>query len=91
MTNHAGILLACLLVATFQQPIGHSMQGFVMEYRVSWCEGFMLPIRIDRQMRQGEDGPPVGAATTDYYPTPKTQAEENPVPSPGANPPTWAP
>mgnify|MGYP001574654951 FL=1 len=85
------ILLACLLVATFQQPIGNSMQGFVMQHTVAWCEEFNLPIRIESQMRQGEDGPLIGEAKTDYYPVPKTKEDENPAPSPGANPPTWAP
>ena len=90
MTNHASILLACLLVATFRQPIGHSMQGFVMQYTIAWCEGFMLPIRIESQMLLGEGGPPVGGTKTDYYPVPKTKEDENPAPSTGANPPTWA-
>jgi len=85
------ILLSCLLVATFQQPIGTSMQGFVMEHRVSWCEGFALPILIEQQMRSGEDGPFIGGAQSNYYPVPKTEAEQNPTPSPGTSAPTWAP
>ena len=85
------ILVACLLVATFQQPIGNSMQGFVMQHTVAWCEEFNLPIRIESQIRQGEDGPLVGEARTSYYSVPKTQKDENPAPSPGAHPPPWAP
>ena len=87
------ILLACLLVATFDQPIGTSMQGFVMRHTVSWCEGFHLPIQIKQQMLQGENGPVIGEARTDYYPTPNEKADESPEPSrlPTAPPPTWAP
>ena len=85
------VLGACFVVATFQQPIGNSMQGFVMQHTVAWCDGFQLPIRIESQMLQGEDGPPVGGIRTDYYAVPKTKEDENPAPSQGANPPTWAP
>jgi len=85
------VLLSCLLVATFQQPIGSSMQGFVMEHTVSWCEGFPLPIRIESQVRQGEVGLPVGSTRIDYYPVPQTKEGENPEPSSIPTPPTWAP
>ena len=86
-----GILLTCLLVATFQQPIGNSMQGLVMQHTVRWCEGFALPILIEQQMLSGENGATIGGAQSNYYPVPKTEAEQNPTPSPGTSAPTWAP
>ena len=83
------ILLACLLVATFEQPIGHGMQGFVMRHTVSWCEGFALPILFEQQMLQGENGPPVSGARSNYYPVPKSPEEQSPegqpTPAPPAN------
>lgn len=89
--NH--VLLACLLVATFQQPIGHTTQGFVMQYTVRWCEGFALPILVEQQMLHGENGPLIGEARSNYYPVPKSPAEQSPEAQPTPVPPaaTWGP
>lgn len=86
----AKILLACLLVATFEQPIGTSMQGFVMRHTISWCEGFMLPILVEQQMLQGENGPEIGGKRSNYYPVPKSPEEQSPEaqPTPGPTPST---
>ncbi len=72
------ILLACLLVATFQQPIGTSMQGFVMEHRVRWCEGTPLPILIERQVFRGDTGDAMGGGAVQLLPGPEVSGGAEP-------------
>lgn len=72
------ILLACLLVATFDQVIGNSVQGFVMRHEVQWCEGADFPVLIESSVRLGEDGPAVGTIQRRYYAVPKAGSDQTP-------------
>ena len=72
------ILLACLLVVTFESPIGNSMQGFVMRHAVQWCEGADFPILIESSVWLGADGPQAGATQHHYYAVPKEGSDQTP-------------
>lgn len=67
--------MACLLVAAFESPIGHSMQGFVMRHEIQWCPGADFPILLQSEMREGEDGPRRGTTQRRYYAVPTPGAE----------------
>ncbi len=75
MNAVARILLGCLLVATFESPIGHSMESFVLRYEVRWCGHFDTPkIQVVEQVVNGRTGATVGAPRTTDYPVPEADA-----------------
>ena len=79
-----GVLLACLLVVTFEQPIGHSMDGFLIRYTVSWCPDHYLgpQIQVEERVVNGKTDAMIGAPRTTFYPVPGAPAPAAPKPEP---------
>ena len=76
--------MACVLVAAFESPIGHSMESFVLRYQVRYCGHFDPPkSQVIEQVVNGRTGATVGASRTTDYPVPdaagKTPAPQTPA------------
>ena len=78
------ILLACALVATFESPIGNSMDSFVLKYEVHHCPGASGDhLKVVEQVVNGRTEATVGAPRSTYYPIPKADpAAPQPEPMP---------
>ncbi len=76
--------MGCVLVATFEQPIGHSMEGFVLKHVVYWCQPqYGTPnLKIERQVVNGRTGQAMGSSDWNFYEVPiKHAATESPAPA----------
>lgn len=84
------ILLTCLLIATFESPIGQSMDSFVLKYEVRYCAAFINPhLQIIEQVVNGKTGARAGNPRSTYYPLPEAGQTEPVVPTP--DPTGWLP
>ena len=56
------ILVVCALVATFESPIGQSIDGYVIRHTVEWCPDYYNGprIRIDERVVNGTTGAIIG-------------------------------
>lgn len=71
-TTARSLLLACVLVATFESPIGNSMDSFVLRYEVRFCPEFLKPhLQIIEQVVNGRTEATIGAPRSTYYPLPE--------------------
>jgi hypothetical protein len=63
------LLLTCLLVATFESPIGQSIDGYVIQHTIEWCPDYYdgPRIRIVEEVVNGADGRRIGAPRENFY------------------------
>lgn len=80
------LLTVCLLVATFESPIGQSIDSYVVRHTVEWCPDYYDKgprLRIDERVVNGTTGVIIGAPRERLFelPTqdkPATETEPGP-------------
>jgi len=76
-------LLACALVAVLEQPIGQSMDGFVIRYTINYCHDYAEPIQIIEEVLNGRTEKTVGQPRSNSYAIPpKPDEPATPPPTP---------
>ena len=69
------LVSVCLLVATFESPIGNSMDSFVLKYEVHYCPGTSGDhIKVIEQVVNGRTEATIGAPRSTFYPVPSRDA-----------------
>lgn len=71
------ILLTCLLIATFESPIGQSIDGYVIRHTVSWwCPDYDAGPRlmIEERVVDNKTGKTIGRANEHLYSVPTKDA-----------------
>lgn len=61
MSHH--LIALCLVVATFESPIGQSIEGYVIQHTVSWCPDYYdgPRITVKEQVVDNKTGKTIGA------------------------------
>lgn len=75
------LVAVCLMVATFESPIGQSIDGYVVRHTVEWCPDYYNGprIRIDERVVNGTTGAIIGKPRERLFelPTPEKPAAES--------------
>lgn len=66
------LFAVCLMVATFESPIGQSIDGYVIRHTVSWCPDYYNGprIQIEEQVVDNKTGKTIGRANERLFELP---------------------
>jgi len=66
------LITVCLMVATFESPIGQSIDGYVIRHTVSWCPDYYdgPRIQIEERVVDNRTGATLGRANERLYSVP---------------------
>ena len=70
------LVAVCLMVATFESPIGQSVDGYVIRHTVSWCpDHYAGPsLQIEERVVDNKTGATIGRANELFFQLPTKDA-----------------